>query len=53
MRHNKCYDFKVDAEVVLIAPDNGHRGPGKQLQKVGIAFIIPKKDKTLLVHCKD
>ena len=28
-------DFKVDVEVVLIAPDNAHRGPGKTAPKDG------------------
>lgn len=28
-------DFKVDAKVVLILPDNGHRGPEKTVPKGG------------------
>ncbi len=26
-------DFKVDADAVLILPDNGNRGPGKKVPK--------------------
>lgn len=28
-------DFKIDADVALILPDNGHRGPGKTAPKAG------------------
>jgi hypothetical protein len=28
-------DFKVDAEIVLIVPDNSYRGPGKTATKGG------------------
>ncbi len=34
-------DFEVDAEIVLIAPDNGHRGPGKIAPKGGYSVYYP------------
>lgn len=34
-------DFKVDADAVLIVPDNGHRGPGKAVPKGGYSVYYP------------
>lgn len=34
-------DFEVDADAVLIVPDNGHRGPGKAAPKGGYSVYYP------------
>ncbi len=34
-------DFEVDADVVLIVPDNGHRGAGKAAPKGGYSVYYP------------
>lgn len=34
-------DFEVDADAVLIVPDNGHRGLGKAAPKGGYSVYYP------------